>query len=95
MRMQIDASGTTTILSRRAVRVLEMHTLAEYCEAGDQIPSELQAELNGFPELRMLIEEAKGEDAYSLLRAILLSGMSSASLTFPGGGVATITMLPH
>lgn len=92
MRMQIDASGTTTILSRRAVRVLEMRSLADFCETA--IPEEIQAELNGFPELRMLIEEAKGEDAYSLLRAILLGGVSSASLTFPGG-VVTITMLPH
>jgi hypothetical protein len=92
--MQIEASGTTTILSRRAVRVLELRSLAEYCEAGNQIPAEIQTELDGMSELRMLIEQAKGEDAYSLLRAVLLSGLTSASLKFPDGEVI-ITMLPH
>ena len=92
MRMQIEASGTTTTLSRRAVRTLELNNLAEYCAA--DVPADIHDELNGFPELRMLIEQANGEDAYSLLREILLSGCTSASLTFPGGVVA-ITMLPH
>lgn len=93
LRIEFYERERVSIISRRALEVLQRHDLQSYCAAHTAgfIPDAIVSELE-FNELGELMSSGQRMDPYTLLRALSLSGARETRLDF-GGETVIVTVL--